>query len=535
MGKRLGRLIGVFPLSFILFFYMVPVFYLLIRSISFESLNRTLSLRVLPNVIYFTIYQAVMTTIVCVVIGTIFGYILARSNIYFNKTLSAAIIVPFLMPPISMIIGFVVLFGSNGLIVQILGLSQPLFSVFRNPLAIIMAHSLYNIPLVTRLVCNSFQTESLAHHEVADTFSKSRLTKLKLITIPHIRSTVMASALLTFLYSFNSFAIVLLLGQVRYQTIEVLIYSRVALLLDFQTAFALSLLQIIFNTIFIIIYLFITRRQQEIVSFTYFVPRYTIWKRVGSTLIMILFVIVLWSPIIATLHQFIYLFTTATEGEQLRLVSGAYLNVLGTSPIRVILNSIFLGFSTALLAVFLSLSIMFAIPRGKSYEAFSSYFLILPMVTSTVTLGVAILISYGFWRLFTQNIWIFLLVSHCLAALPFTSRALLNAWRELSSKLLEVANIYSNSNIKILKDVVFPLLKSAILVSFLFAFAISLGEFGTSFLIARGEWVTLAVAIGRLFTTQSSLLPTFFALLLSLVSFLVFFIIERFAQLELKI
>ena len=65
-----------------------------------------------------------------------------------------------------------------------------------------------------------------------------------------------AAALLVFIYAFNSFAIVLVLGGVQYQTLEVRIYSLAKNQFDFAGAAALTLIQLLINVI-IIVYIYI--------------------------------------------------------------------------------------------------------------------------------------------------------------------------------------------------------------------------------------------------------------------------------------
>jgi|TARA_B100000085_G_scaffold64180_1_gene56999 thiamine transport system permease protein len=80
-----------------------------------------------------------------------------------------------------------------------------------------------------------------------------------------------------------------------------------------------------------------------------------------------------------------------------------------------------------------------------------------------------------------------------------------------------------------------PLIKSGLLIAFLFSFAISLGEFGATYYLARGEWTTLSLAIERLFASRNTLLPNLYASLLVIFSLLIFWVIEKFGSVDLRL
>ena len=80
------------------------------------------------------------------------------------------------------------------------------------------------------------------------------------IRLPMLRPAILAAALLVFIFTFTSFGVVLILGGPRFATLEVEIYRQATALFNLQVAAALSLVQIGFMFVLMIVY---TRLQRQ--------------------------------------------------------------------------------------------------------------------------------------------------------------------------------------------------------------------------------------------------------------------------------
>jgi len=88
-------------------------------------------------------------------------------------------------------------------------------------------------------------------------------------------------------------------------------------------------------------------------------------------------------------------------------------------------------------------------------------------------------------------------IAHTMIALPFFVRTLLPALRALDPLLREAAAVDGASKLRILTSVDLPLLAPTLAAAAVFAFSISLGEFGASLLLSRPDTPTVTVAIYR--------------------------------------
>jgi thiamine transport system permease protein len=121
----------------------------------------------------------------------------------------------------------------------------------------------------------------------------------------------------------------------------------------------------------------------------------------------------------------------------------------------------------------------------------------LPLGTSAVTLGLGYIIALGRPPLnLLASPWL-IPMAHALLAFPFVVRSLLPALRSLDPRLREAAHTLGASPIRVLREVDLPLLFPAMLVGAMFAFTVSIGEFGAALLLARPEYPTVPIVIYR--------------------------------------
>jgi thiamine transport system permease protein len=155
----------------------------------------------------------------------------------------------------------------------------------------------------------------------------------------------------------------------------------------------------------------------------------------------------------------------------------------------------------------------------------------LPLATSAVTLGFGYIITFDTPPLNLRTSPLLIVLAHTLVALPFVIRSLLPALRSIQPALREAAAVLGASPLRVWREVDLPIASRALLVGAVFAFTISMGEFGATVFIARPDTPTMPVAIFR-FLSQPGALNYGQALAMSTLLMLVcaigFVVIERF-------
>ena len=123
--------------------------------------------------------------------------------------------------------------------------------------------------------------------------------------------------------------------------------------------------------------------------------------------------------------------------------------------------------------------------------------LMLPLATSAVTLGLGYLIALGRPPLNLRASVVLLPIAHAVVAVPFVLRSVLPGFRGILPSLREAAAMLGADGWRVWREVDWPLIRRPLLVGALFAFTISMGEFGATLFLVRPETPTLPIAIYR--------------------------------------
>ncbi len=158
-------------------------------------------------------------------------------------------------------------------------------------------------------------------------------------------------------------------------------------------------------------------------------------------------------------------------------------------PSTAIRNSvIFAAISTVFaLAIGVPATYLLIVPRRRLRLLLDPLFM-LPLGTSAVTLGFGYLIALDKPPLNLRASPLLVPIAHTLIAFPFVVRALLPVLKGINPRLREAAAMLGASPARVRWEVDAPIVARAIMIGAVFAFTISLGEFGATLLINRPEY-----------------------------------------------
>ncbi|MFN8126696.1 MAG: ABC transporter permease subunit [Candidatus Nanopelagicales bacterium] len=228
------NLLWVVPAAFFGIFFVLPVATLLVTALGGASASTAQSLvsGSMSGVLWFTTYQAVLSTLLTVAIALPGAAVLARFRFRFRGTVEALSVVAFVMPTVVVAVAVAQALGVLGLPDQ--GL-----------VAILVAHVYFNLAVVLRMVGTYWGQLDPRPEQVAACLGARPLTVFRTVTLPRIMPALASAAAIVFLFTFTSFGIVLLLGQAGQATLEVEIQRQALFLFNLPLAAALSLVQIV--------------------------------------------------------------------------------------------------------------------------------------------------------------------------------------------------------------------------------------------------------------------------------------------------
>ncbi|MCA9947236.1 MAG: iron ABC transporter permease [Anaerolineales bacterium] len=535
---RWWPLIFLPPLFFLGLFFFYPLLNIFRLSLTAEALGELVIRPSFRRVVWFTVWQAAASTGLTLLVGLPAAYLFARYEFRGKTILRALTTIPFVMPTVVVAAAFRALLGANGplnrLLMASLQLNSPPIQLEQTITIILLAHVFYNVTVVVRLVGGFWANLNPRLVEAAQTLGASPRRAFWEITLPLLRPSLLSASLLIYLFTFTSFGVVLILGGPAFSTIETEIYRQYITFLRPDVAGALSLLQIIFT--FGLMSLYAKWQQQTAVSLDYRPQTSTLRqaKRPGEKLALGGLVTGLLLFLLAPLLALIWQSLVDREGQ----FTLAYYQALPTlrrdsvlfvPPLAALRNSVGYALLTVLVAGGLGTLTAALLIRPSRWRRWLDPLFMLPLGASAVTLGFGYVVTFRWLR--TSPLLV--LIAHVLVAFPFVVRTLLPVLQGIKPSLREAAAVLGASPLHVWREVDLPIVGRALLVASVFAFTVSMGEFGaTSFIVRPNSgYLTIPIAIER-FLGQPGALNYGQALAMSTILMLVtavgFMAIERF-------
>jgi thiamine transport system permease protein len=476
---RLGWLLAVVPLGFLLVFLVVPILKLLFGSFSLAGFWAVLENPYYRARLLWTFQSAAGSTLLTVLLGVPVAVVFAKFDFWGKYTLEAILTLPFVVPTIVVAMGLNALFGANGL--TGVNLSGTAF-------LIVLANLFYNFALVVRIVSSYLGTLDTDLENAAKVEGANAWQVFLFITLPIARPAILAASALVFLYCFASFGVPLLLGAGQFNTLEVEIWQSVSSQLKLTEASALALLQLFTTFAASLLYTRAQSGSSLALELDAKRPKAKGLARVLLVACVLFSLILTLAPMLALLRRALF----DSHGLTLQFFTNAFTVGDGLSDV-----SLLLALENAVL--FVTLTLLLAVPMGLLYALATQFtgsrildaLSLLPLMTSATLLGVGYIIAYPS---LTANLGL-LIAAYTIGAYPFIARSVLPALRALPLEMLESARVFGATELQVFWFVILPLLRPALSTGVAFAFASVIGEFSATLVLSRPEWATLTTII----------------------------------------
>ncbi|HEY3344122.1 MAG TPA: iron ABC transporter permease [Anaerolineaceae bacterium] len=514
---RQAVLLWLAPLAFLSLFFFYPL--LTIFRLGLTSLQPGQ----LPSLwdqiwspLEFTLYQALISTLLTVAVGLPAAYLFARFRFAGKSLLRALTTIPFILPTVVVATAFNALLGPHGwanlALMALFHLPAPPINLLNSIWAILLAHVFYNTTIVIRTVGGAWSRLDPRLEQAAQVLGASPLRTFWHVTLPLLSPSLLAASLLVFLFDFTSFGVILLLGGPHFATLEVAIYIQTLQMLNLPLAGLLSFIQLVCTLGLTAVYSrSITR---GIVPLTPHAQSETLRPVRGlATRLVVgglitLLVILLVLPLVGLAFQSVARLEADRAqlgpvhyGLTLDFYRELFINrkqsLFYVPPIDAVRNSLVYASATVLISVSLGLLAAYGLNRPSRLNRWLDPILMLPLGTSAVTLGLGFLLVFNRPPLDLRASPLLVPLAHSLVALPFVVRTLQPALGAIPARLREAAAALGASPLRVWREIDLPILSRAVLASATFAFTISLGEFGATSFLARPEYPTLPIAIAR--------------------------------------
>jgi len=180
---------------------------------------------------------AACTTVLATLLGTMLAFSLVRGRYPGKAMLNQASLLPLVVPVIVYSIAVYAMFGY----LKLIGMWQ----------AIVLGHTVHAIPFVVIIVGAALRTFDVAQEHAAMSLGASRARAIWRVTLPQIRPSLVSSAFLAFISSFDELVVAMFLGGSN-MTLPKKMFDNIVNEID-PTIAAVSVVQIVLVTVVLVI------------------------------------------------------------------------------------------------------------------------------------------------------------------------------------------------------------------------------------------------------------------------------------------
>ena len=402
-----------------------------------SAVGRVLGEARVRDVIWFTLWQATLSTVLTLAVGLPIAFVVSRFAFRGRAALEALVVVPFVLPTV------------------VVGMA---FSGLRGSLvAILAAHVFFNVAVVVLVVGAAWATIDPALEDAAEELGAAGWRRVTRVLLPLAGPAIVTATTLVFLFTFTSFGVILLLGGPGQSTIEVEIFQRTSQQLDLSAAAVLAMIQLVFVGALLTADAVLASRRPVTSAPVEPAPRQprTAGERAFGAVVILAALALVVLPLWRLVRRSLTGADGLTVANYLHIGEGRRGGVFEISAGAAIWTSV----RSAALAAVIALAIGGLVSIGVALGARSRgvwAIVALPLGVSAVTLGFGYVVAFDRAPLDLRGSPWLVPLAQALVALPFVVRIVAPALAAAQSSLGESAAALGASPWRAIRDVTLP-------------------------------------------------------------------------------
>ncbi len=449
----------------------------------------------IARVAFFTLFQALASLFVAVLIGLPMAFFCGRRRFFGKKFLLSLSSVPLCVPTLIVALGYITFFGNAGFLnrffMAVFGLEKPPFSFLYSFFGLVVAQGFYNFPLVMSTVSDAWARLPSEQADSARLLGAGEWRIFRTVTVFELMPSIVSACIPVFVYCFFSFMMVLLFGGIGCSTLEVEIYQAARNTLDFKTAGILSMTETLIASAVVGFYVYLENKSKSqkgiLAGETAALKSVQGFKEKCVFFALILLVAVFFlAPIFSNLLN---AFTSAS-----RFDTSRFHNFKRIFSSRSFFSSLGWTFLTAISTSFLCVSagFFYSVILRKSQRFCLKVASMLPMAVSSIVTG------FGLSLLFPRGNFLLLIFAQSALFWPMAFRQIFPYISKIPNSAVDAARILSRSKSEIIFRIYLPVCRRGILSAFGFCFAMSAGDTSLPLVLSVPNFSTLSLFTYRL-------------------------------------
>lgn len=500
---------------------------------------------VVPQTIVYTAAAVVIT----MVLGSLFAWLIERSDIPFSNMLFVVLVSPLVIPTVVKAIAWVYLLGPRAGYLNLalrdwLHLAAPgpfnIFSLY----GVTLVQGLELVPLGVVFMAAAFRRIDPALEEASAACGATPITTLARITLPVLLPTTLALAIITTTLTLEMVEIPLAIGTPGgvhvFSTWMFFAMNPAGMLPNYGLVAAAVAPVFLLGVGLLLMYNRATRVAERYVTVTgkgYRPRRVALGKWKGPALAACGAYLLLTLVLPALVMLMMSLFPEAGRSEVTRLGPLSYrpyVDVLTSAvTIAAFRNTVMAGGLGATVAVSVATIVSWLVVRTKVPGRHALDFMCFaPITIPAVIMGFAIGLLYLVLPIpIYGTVWI-LAVAYA-TRMSVASRIVRASLTQIHRELEEASFVSGGDWVTTLRRVILPLLAPAVLVSWLLVFVVSIREFTVGMILSRPANVVVGVHLWRLYERGNAPEASALGLTMIVVVFILAFFGRRFFMPEL--
>lgn len=474
------------------------------------------------HVVRFTFWQALLSALISVLPAIALARALYRRRFPGRTLLLRLCAMTLVLPVLVAVFGLLSVYGRQGWLATLCGWLGVEYHFSPYGLqGILLAHLFFNLPLATRLLLQALENVPVEQRQLAAQLGMNGWQQFRFVEWPALRRQILPSGALIFMLCFASFATVLSLGGgPQATTIELAIYQALSYDYDLSRAALLALIQLTCCLGWVIL----SQRLSQALpvghtqAFHWRNPEDNRWQRATDCLLIVAALILLLPPLLAVMVD------GANQG-MLRVLQQPVLW-------QALLTSLRIAIGAGLLCVVLTMMLLWSsrelklrqrLRWGQMLELSGMIILAMP----------GIVLATGFFLLFSdtfglpQSPYALVILTNALMAVPYALKVLENPMRDVAERYNPLCQSLGMQGWQRLRLIELKALRRPLSQALAFACVLSIGDFGVVALFGNEQFRTLPFYLYQQIGAYRSNDGAITALLLLILCFLLFTLIER--------
>ena len=448
-------------------------------------------------------------TLIAVVIGLLFSWIVVRTNTPFKGIIAAASILPLFAPPLVAGVAWSIL-GSpkTGLINTLFKWAGLDWRVdFYSLSGLVFVFGIYYAPYVYMFTASALRNMDPSLEEAAEISGASAFSTLFTVTFPLIMPAIVSGMLLSFIVMLGIYGVPAVLGapsNISVLTTYIFKLTNWSPPLYNTAAAVAIILMVVTGCLVVLQQKVLGRRSYTTVAGKAFRPRHLDlgpwrWLTLALGLIYLLVVVVLptLALIVAAFRKFMFIRDVASLFD-MRQYSLMHFDSIFANPLTLnsIYNAVEVGIITAVVGGTLAFAIGYTIHRTAVVgRGAIDLIATLPVAIPGLVIGVAYLWAWiGIPGGLYGTIWI-LALAFIARFMPDTVKALSTSFLQIHRELEEAAWVCGRGMLSTLGTIVLPLARPGVIASMTLLFVLAIRELGSSLFLYTSNTMVMSVLL----------------------------------------